>query len=71
MTDIFKKHTKDITIEQRDLILKIKTKAEELYDLYYTVDSMSCTYAKDREQIERAVCKLEESVMWAVKSISL
>ena len=71
MTDIFRKHTKDITIEQRDLILKIKTKAEELYDLYYTVDSFDSTYAKDREQIERAVCKLEESVMWAVKSISL
>lgn len=56
-TNVFRPVYRELTEEEKNLINEIKTKAQELYDLF-PADAVK---SKDR---------LEESVMWAVKGIT-
>ena len=70
MTDIFKKEYIDLNPVQKELVLKIKTKAEELHSLFSSVDEFDGMIARDKRCTDLAEQKLEESIMWIVKSIS-
>jgi hypothetical protein len=61
---------RELTPEEKDLIKQIKdtaTSLEELYQLSHKPDSPTLGPTR---QISIALTKLEESVMWAVKSIT-
>jgi hypothetical protein len=66
MNNIFRPEYRELTEEEKTRINEIKNKAQELYELLpVTEDGRPA----DRET-SLAVTKLEESVMWAVKSIT-
>lgn len=60
--DVFRKNYKPLTEEQKELLLEVKIKAQELYDLYGEHPTLR----------ENALAKthLETSVMWAIKGIT-
>jgi predicted nuclease with TOPRIM domain len=60
--DIFRKSYRDLTSDERDAIVRIK-------DLARMVDEFLYTLPQSRE-VSLARTKLEEAVMWAVKSIT-
>lgn len=62
MADVFRKVYTPLSDEQKALVERVKTKAEELYTI---IDETTGS----REQ-SLAKTKLEESVMWAVKNIT-
>ena len=64
VNDIFRKDYKSISDDQKNLILEIKTRAEDLYRQYEKDVSFS------PREMALAKTKLEESVMWAVKSLT-
>jgi hypothetical protein len=65
-TTIFRQSYRALTEDEKSLMSQIKETAQELYELFPKTDDGR---AKDRET-SLAVTKLEESVMWAVKSIT-
>lgn len=60
--DVFRRGYKELSNEQVRLMFEIKLKAEELYAFYDSIEqTRETTLAKT---------KLEESVMWAIKSLT-
>lgn len=59
--DIFRPQYRELTDAEKQQIDAIKTKAKELYDLYGNWYTREMSIAKTN---------LEQSVMWAVKSIT-
>ena len=62
MSDVFHSVYRELSVEEKQLMAKIKESAEELYTLF---DEL----AQGRETA-LAKTKLEESVMWAVKGLT-
>ena len=66
MEDTFRKNYGILTQEQKDQVLAVKNKAEELFFLIGK--------AEDRSEKSRCLAlaktKLEESIMWAVKGLA-
>ncbi len=60
MSDVFRKEYKPLSDESKQRMVEIKDKAEELYSLI----------GDGTREMALARTKLEESVMWAVKSIT-
>lgn len=63
--NIFRKQYRELSVDEKALIEAIKTKAEELYALYPQTDGRMAT-----RELSLAATKLEESIMWAVKSLT-
>lgn len=59
--EVFRPEYKELTQEQKDLVLEVKTKAGELYDLFAKTSGRETSVA---------ITNLEQSVMWAVKGIT-
>ncbi len=67
--DVFHKEKSELTEDQQSQIIAIKSAAENLYDV---MQSIGQDY--NGEQIARMILgkrRLEEAVMWAVKSITM
>ena len=62
MSPVFRKEQRHLTAEEREQVNAIKQLAEDLHDV---IDMLPPSRARDTAQI-----KLEECVMWSVKSIS-
>ncbi len=62
MSPVFRKEQRHLTAEERQQVNAIKQLAEDLHDL---IDMLPSSRARDIAQT-----KLEECVMWSVKSIS-
>ena len=66
MEDTFRKNYGILTQEQKDQVLAVKNKAEELFFLIGK--------AEDRSEKSRCLAlaktKLEESIMWAIKGLT-
>lgn len=60
MSDIFRKEYKPLSDAAKQRMADVKNKAQELYDLI----------GDGTREMALARTKLEESVMWAVKSIT-
>jgi len=67
MSDTFRKEYKQLDPLQKDSILMIKEKAEELLD---TFESLNANMSIDARSMALAKTNLEQSVMWAVKAIT-
>jgi len=71
MKDTFRKNYGTLTDQQKQQGLAIKTKAEELLQLYK--DAKWANIAPEDEEkarcIDRAIDLLESSVMWACKGV--
>lgn len=65
-TNIFRPVYRELTDIEKKNVEEIKEKANELYHLFPKTDGRG----KNRE-VAVAMTKLEESVMWAVKGITL
>jgi hypothetical protein len=63
MTTMFRKEQRNLTEEERDLVNNIKQIAEDLND---AIDMAPPSHERDV-----ALIKLQECVMWAVRSISV
>jgi hypothetical protein len=63
MTTMFRKEQRNLTEEERDLVNNIKQIAEDLND---AIDMAPTSHERDV-----ALIKLQECVMWAVRSISV
>lgn len=59
---VFRQEYRELTEEEKQRVLDIKTKAEELYELFDASTSP--------REMALAKTKLEESVMWAVKGVT-
>jgi len=64
--NIFRSVYRELSDDEKSLLNSIKDKAQELYELFPQTDDGR---AKDRET-SLAITKLEESIMWVVKSIT-
>lgn len=64
--DKFRKEYKQLTDSQKESMLKIKNKAEELDLLFDEINDPTMG-----REIALAKTKLEESIMWAVKGITV
>ena len=64
MTDVFRKEYKPLSDAQKDAIELIKTKASELLNIF------NCVENPDGRYLSLAKTELENSIMWAVKSIT-
>lgn len=63
--DTFRKKYRPLTEEQKEMVLKIKSKAEELEKLFDDAN------ISDMErEFSLAKYNLEQSVMWAVKGVT-
>ena len=62
MSPVFRKEQRHLTADERDQVNSIKQLAEDLHDV---IDMLPPSRSRDLAQI-----KLEEAVMWSVKSIS-
>lgn len=65
--DIFRKEFGTLTEEQKANVYKVKCKAEELYDM---LNKLPHGQVIEPRNMAIARTKLEEVVMWAVKSIT-
>lgn len=61
--DIFGIEYKEITTDQVELNRKVKLKAEELYNI------LAPNGVASSREMQLAITKLEESVLWATKAI--
>jgi len=61
--DVFRKEYKQLNDSQKADINHIKNQAEQLYEIFADTKG-------DARMLSLAVTKLEESVMWAIKSIT-
>lgn len=66
MSDVFRKEYKPLTDEQKDAMGRIKDKAEELMASFEDIQSVLA----DGRQMALAKTNLEQSVMWAIKSLT-
>ena len=62
MSPVFRKDQRHLTVEEREQVNSIKQLAEDLHDV---IDMLPPSHAR-----EIALIKLEECVMWSVKSVS-
>ncbi len=74
MSSRFRTEYRPLTIMETDLIIQIKTKAEELDNLYQLATATPAQpTTEEREKARLAALSrtsLEESVMWGVKAIT-
>lgn len=63
--DTFRKEYTPLTDAQKEMVLKIKQKADELEALFDEVNTPNIG-----REIALAKTKLEESIMWAVKGVT-
>ena len=63
MTTMFRKEQRNLTEEERDLVNNIKQLAEDLGD---AIDMAPASHERDV-----ALIKLQECVMWSIRSISV
>ncbi len=63
MSDVFRKEYRPLSDETKEKVLSIKSKAQDLYNEIVSVKG-------DARMIALAITKLEESAMWAIKSIT-
>ncbi len=67
MTDTFRKEYKELSAEVKDDMFVFKSKAEALL---HEFDSANLREETDKRCMALAKTKLEESIMWAIKSIT-
>lgn len=66
MSDIFRPQYRELSIEEKERLDSLKTKALDLLVTFNVDQDMK---GKDRET-SVAITKLEEAVMWAVKGLT-
>jgi len=73
MSDVFhKNYNPNLSEEQKNLIVEIKNKAEELYALLEKADPVKAQFTPNlrAHRVNMAMNRLEECVMWVVKGIT-
>lgn len=68
VVNVFRPEYRELSLEESDLVSRIKDKAQELYFLIES--SIQESPSPKGREIALAKTKLEESVMWAVKGIT-
>lgn len=66
MENIFKTKYRELTKDEKELVVNIKEMADKLYTIYPKDDGGRPANI----EISIAITKLEESVMWVVKGIT-
>lgn len=70
-TDTFRSEYKPLIPGQSELILDIKGKAQELYDLFSLIDNGSPeSLSTNGREVSLSRTNLEQAVMWAVKGVT-
>lgn len=69
MSDVFRGNYRELTEEEKALVMQIKESAQSLYELIAGNPDEATNATKGRA-LSLAKTKLEESVMWAVKGIT-
>ncbi len=65
MTDVFRKEYKPLSEAQKSVIASIKDTAQTLHDCL-----TNCPVEYDKRHMALALTNLEQSIMWAIKSIT-